>query len=117
MTTIKTSCPLCGDVELTPSQIRAVQYFGRLANQSYYEFDCTGCNEVVRKDASREIIALLRSGFVTITPMVVPAEVLELPADGPVLTADDVLDFTIWLERAGNPVAAAAGYLDLRPHA
>ena len=29
MTTIKTSCPVCGDVELTPEQMRLVERFTR----------------------------------------------------------------------------------------
>ncbi len=105
MTTIKASCPSCGDVELTPVQVRLVVC--SVKTWSYYAFTCTSCLEEVRKPAGRDIVALLISGGVVAEPWTVPAEALE-EHTGPILSYDDVLDFALWLDRA-DLVAAAAG--------
>jgi len=105
MTTIKASCPSCGDVELTPAQVRLVVC--SVKAWSYYAFICTQCMEEVRKPAGRDVVALLISGGVIAEPWSVPAEVLE-EHSGPVLCYDDVLDFALCLDTA-DLVAAAAG--------
>ena len=56
MTTIKASCPMCGDVELTPEQMRLVVC--NRSELSYYAFQCTACADEVRKPADNEIVAL-----------------------------------------------------------
>src|SRR4051794_41865523 len=104
MTTIKASCPTCGDVELTAHQVRLVVCSVR--SWSYYAFSCASCLEEVRKPAGRDVVALLISGGVVAEPWAVPAEALE-QHDGPALGYDDVFDFALWLDRA-CPVAAAA---------
>src|SRR3954465_13096796 len=86
MTTIKASCPSCGDVELTPQQVRLVVC--SVKAWSYYAFTCTSCLEEVRKPAGRDVVALLISGGVIAEPWSVPAEVLEERA-GPTLSYDD----------------------------
>ena len=105
MTTIKASCPSCGDVELTPAQVRLVVC--SVKAWSYYAFSCPGCLEEVRKPAGRDVVALLVSGGVLAEPWTVPAEALEEHA-GPVLSYDDVLDFALWLDQADLVAAAAA---------
>jgi hypothetical protein len=105
MTTIKASCPSCGDVELTPQQVRLVVC--SVKAWSYYAFTCTNCLEEIRKPAGRDVVALLISGGVIAEPWSVPAEVLE-EHSGPALNYDDVLDFALWLDGA-DLVAAAAG--------
>lgn len=105
MTTIKASCPGCGDVELTPRQVRLVVC--SVARRSFYSFTCHTCTDVVRKHAGSDVVMLLTSGGVVAERWVIPAEALE-EHDGPVLCADDLLDFCLWLERA-DLVAAAAG--------
>ncbi len=95
MTTIKASCPVCGDVELTPEQMRLV-----VCNRqewSYYAFQCTTCADEVRKPADAEIVSLLKSGGVGVTPWHIPAEALE-EHTGPVISYDEILDFALWLE-------------------
>lgn len=95
MTTIKASCPVCGDIELTPEQMRLV-----VCNRqewSYYAFQCTTCADEVRKPADAEIVALLKSGGVAVTPWHIPAEALE-EHTGPVISYDEILDFALWLE-------------------
>jgi hypothetical protein len=103
MATIKASCPCCGDVELTATQVRLVVC--SVADWSFYAFTCDQCRDEVRKPAGAEVVSLLRSGGVPVERWVVPAEALE-PHEGPVIAYDDVLDFALWLGRADDPVAA-----------
>ncbi|HWB67642.1 MAG TPA: hypothetical protein VG708_12530 [Mycobacteriales bacterium] len=94
MTTIKASCPTCGDVELTADDVEL-----RVCNHqplSSYRFDCPKCNEVVVKTADEQVIALLMSGGVKAIMWELPAEALE-PKAGPPLTYDDLLDFVMEL--------------------
>jgi hypothetical protein len=96
MTTIKASCPGCGDVELTSSDITL-----RVCNdapRSYYAFTCPTCDDRVRKPADDHIVSLLMSGGVRAEVWEVPAEVLE-PRTGPTLSYDDLLDFVLQLSR------------------
>ena len=104
MTVIKASCPICGDVELTPRQVRLVT--SNLAERSFYAFSCDGCGEEVRKPAGEEVIRLLTVGGVVAEHLHVPAEALE-EHRGPILTWDDVIDFTAWLDTATTIVEAA----------
>jgi hypothetical protein len=55
VTTIKTSCPVCGDVELKPAQMRLVVC--SRSDWSYYAFACTACRDEIRKPADEEIVA------------------------------------------------------------
>ena len=105
MTVIKATCPSCGDVELTPQQVRLVT--SNLPEGSYYSFTCEACGDLVRKPAGAEVVRLLRVGGVVVERVHVPAEALEEHA-GPPLTWDDVLDFEIWLQNATTIAAAAA---------
>jgi hypothetical protein len=105
MTTIKASCPTCGDVELTAHQVRLVVC--SIRSWSYYAFSCASCLEEVRKPAGRDVVALLISGGVVAEPWAVPAEALERH-EGPALGYDDVLDFALWIDSADLVAAAAA---------
>jgi hypothetical protein len=105
MTIIKATCPSCGDVELSRDQVRLVVH--PLAERSFYGFTCTRCGEGVRKPAGDEVVRLLTMGGVVAERVVVPAEALERH-EGPVITADEVLDFAMWLASATS-VAEAAG--------
>ena len=113
MTTIKASCPTCGDVDLTAAQVRLVVC--SVQDWSYYAFSCGGCHNEVRKPAGSDVVRLLTTGGVVPEPWAVPAEALEAKS-GDRITYDDVLDFALWLESA-DLVAAAAGstVLHLRP--
>ncbi|MDP9418326.1 MAG: hypothetical protein M3P48_10985 [Actinomycetota bacterium] len=95
MTTIKASCPVCGDVELTPAQVRLVVC--NRSEWSYYAFTCTSCKDEVRKPADEQIVALLVSGGVRAEKWTIPAEALEVHA-GPAISYDDVLDFALALD-------------------
>ena len=109
MTTIKASCPTCGEVELTPADV-ALMVCSH-APLSYYSFDCLTCGERVKKPADDHVVSLLVSGGVPATVWELPAEVLE-QHDGPQLSYDDLLDFALQLgqtdrlaELAGAPVS------------
>jgi hypothetical protein len=106
MTVIKASCPACGDVELTPRQVRLVVC--SVEARSFYSFSCSGCGDEVRKHAGTDVVALLSSGGVVPERWVIPAEVLE-EHDGPALSHDDLLDFCLWLEGADLLAAVAQG--------
>jgi predicted RNA-binding Zn-ribbon protein involved in translation (DUF1610 family) len=96
MTTIKASCPSCGEVELTNDDISLrVCSHGPL---SYYSFTCPDCQDLVRKPADDHIVSLLMSGGVRAEVWEVPAEALETKA-GPGLDYDDLLDFVLQLGR------------------
>ncbi len=106
MTTIKASCPTCGEVELTPADVSLVVCSH--AALSYYSFACPGCTVQVRKPADDHVVSLLVSGGVPATVWEVPAEALE-PRTGPALTYDDLLDLAIELESTDLLAPAAAG--------
>jgi hypothetical protein len=94
MTTIKASCPVCGDVELTPPMMRLVVC--SYADWSYYAFDCPRCEDEVRRHADDEVVRLLVSGGVRAESWHVPDEVFEA-REGAALTYDDLLDFALAL--------------------
>jgi hypothetical protein len=94
MTTIKASCPTCGEVELTPADV-ALMVCSH-APLSYYRFDCPTCVCEVRKPADDHVVSLLVSGGVPAQVWDVPAEALE-PHAGGALTYDDLLDFALHL--------------------
>lgn len=108
MTTIKASCPSCGDVQLGPEQVRLVVC--TVKDWSYYAFTCTTCREEVRKPAGDDVVKLLKTGGVVAEAWSVPAEVLEERA-GPPVAWDDVLDFALWLDQADHVAAAAASLM------
>ena len=96
MTTIKASCPTCGEVELTPAQVSLMVCSH--APLSYYAFSCTTCKDEIRKPADDEVVTLLVSGGVVAEAWTIPAEAME-EHEGNVITYDDVLDFALTLDR------------------
>lgn len=94
MTTIKASCPTCGEVELTNADITLMVC--SYAPLSYYSFGCPTCRDEVRKAADDHVISLLMSGGVRPTVWDVPAEALETH-EGPRISYDDLLDFALLL--------------------
>lgn len=96
MTTIKATCPGCGEVELTPDDIelRVCTH----APASYYVFGCPTCSTAIQKPADDRVIQLLISGGVRAIVWELPDEILE-PHAGSKLTHDDLLDFHLLLEQ------------------
>lgn len=97
MTTIKATCPECGEVDLTADDILLRVSDGG-ADLNTYGFTCPTCSAFIEKPADDRVVRLLLSGGVVPVPVHVPAEVLE-PKYGPRLTLDDLLDLHETLER------------------
>ncbi|MCH9815102.1 MAG: hypothetical protein K0U64_01455 [Actinomycetia bacterium] len=94
MTTIKATCPTCGDVDLKPRDIHVV--VAPAAGWATYAFACPTCEDQVTKTADDEVVTLLRGAGVTIERVHVPAEALELHY-GPTIGHDDLIDFGLTL--------------------
>jgi hypothetical protein len=90
VTTIKVTCPECGDIDLQPYDLE----LSVAPTWATYKFHCNECGEPVRKPADPEIVDLLSGAGVP--TVVIPAEVFE-PRNGPVISYDDVLDFALAL--------------------
>jgi hypothetical protein len=110
MTTIRTTCPRCGEVDMGPEAISlSVRSSGR---EGSYRFTCPRCDDAVEKRADRKIVALLVSAGVDLEPRggsdtgdtlfdqdpERTAEPLEHAPSGPAFTADDVIEFHFLLE-------------------
>lgn len=111
MTTIKATCPRCGEVDLTPEQVRLTVCTNAPASWpvplSHYEFGCPGCRQQVRKPADAQVVSLLTGGGVPTTGWSLPEEATEAH-HGPPLGYDDLLDFALRLGRSDHLAAAAA---------
>lgn len=94
MTTIKATCPSCGDVDLVPGDVVVTK--APKAGWAVYEFRCPLCEDGVRKPADEEVVGLLAGVGVRVDRIDVPAEALELH-DGGRISHDDVLDFVLRL--------------------
>jgi ribosomal protein S27AE len=95
MTTIKATCPGCGEVDLVADDI--LLRIGARASVNTYGFTCPTCSEFVEKHADERVIRLLLSGGVMPTLVHVPAEILETRS-GPPINYDDLLTFHEKLE-------------------
>ena len=94
MTTIKATCPTCGDIDLKPRDIHVV--VAPAAGWATYSFVCPTCEDDVTKSADDEVVTLLRGAGVTVERVHVPAKALELHF-GPPIDADDLIDFGLTL--------------------
>ncbi len=90
MTTIKATCPGCGEVDLSAEDI--LLRIGGLATSNSYGFSCPECGDFVEKPADDRIVRLLLSGGVMPMLLNIPAEALE-PKQGPPIDYDDLLAF------------------------
>ena len=103
MTTIRATCPTCGEVGLTPEEIELRVDEGDAAS-SFYAFACPSCFGTVRKPADERVVRLLISGGVEVLeaqPVGPPPRRLSERFDFPRLTHDDLLDFHALLETPG----------------
>jgi hypothetical protein len=100
MATIKATCPMCGDVDLTPRQVqvRVVEALSEEHSRRSYRFDCPACHERIEKAADEDVVRLLCSAGVRVETVPVPAEAREAHVGGPI-GYDDLLDLVLWLER------------------
>jgi len=110
MTTIRTTCPRCGEVDMGPESILlSVAQGGR---EGSYRFTCPTCYDGVEKRADRKIVALLVSAGVDVAgrgggpeeertePMFDQerSDPREPRPEGPPITADDLIDFHFLLQ-------------------
>ena len=96
MTTIKASCPSCGDVELTVGDVTV--RVCAADNTGSYAFQCPMCRLAVVKDAENRIVDLLVASGVRLDVWALPAELFE-PKTGAPINHDDLLDFHEFLQR------------------
>ncbi|MGZ8606988.1 MAG: hypothetical protein ACXWXQ_08080 [Actinomycetota bacterium] len=110
MTTIRTTCPRCGEVDMGPESI--LLQVTRGGREGTYRFTCPTCMDAVEKRADRKIVALLVSAGVDVAGRATLTETEELfePEDlpledprgalpgGPAFTIDDVIDFHFRLQ-------------------
>jgi hypothetical protein len=90
MTTIKATCPDCGEVDLTAEDI--LLRIGAARDSNTYGFACPGCACFIEKPADERVVRLLLSGGVLPVLVHVPAEALETHV-GPAINHDDLLEF------------------------
>lgn len=57
MTTIRTTCPLCGDVELVPGEL-SLELTATDGTGSYL-FACPGCGDQQRRPANHRVVSIL----------------------------------------------------------
>jgi hypothetical protein len=105
MATIKATCPMCGDVDLAPRQVRVrvVEAIEDTDSRRSYAFGCPLCHVDVEKPADEEVVRLLTSAGVRIERVPVPAEARERHNGGPI-GYDDLLDLVLWLEQHDDVV-------------
>lgn len=95
MPTIKTHCPSCGEVSLTPADIE-LRADTDAGPESFYAFGCPGCQLHVRKRADERVVRLLMTAGVPVQ------DLHDRPrAEGPPLTYDDLLDLHALLQTDG----------------
>jgi hypothetical protein len=104
MATIRTSCPTCGQVDLSAEAISLeVTDDG---DRGRYAFTCPDCRADITRDADRKVVSLLLAAGATSYGAEAPAETApSLPAedwnpcpDAPAFTLDDLIDLHFLLE-------------------
>ena len=90
VTTIRASCPSCGDVDLTVRDV-SVRVCANDHSGSY-TFRCPECELAVAKQADPTVVDLLVSSGVKMDIWQLPAELWE-PRTGEPISHDDLLDF------------------------
>ena len=90
MTTIRASCPSCGDVDLTVGDV-SVRVCAN-DHRGSYNFRCPECEMAVAKHADHNVVELLVSSGVKMAVWQLPAELWE-PRGGEAISHDDLLDF------------------------
>jgi hypothetical protein len=114
MTTIKATCPHCGDVDLTVPDV-TLSVCPDLG-WSTYEFYCITCGNTIKNSADEDVQGLLTRIGVNVVRVVVPKEVHEsrrVALALPPLTMDDMIEFALELSSlqdvAGQAFAESAG--------
>lgn len=88
MTTIRTTCAICGDVELIPTEL--VLELTAMSGTGTYVFACPDCGDTQRRPASHRVVSILLATGVSY-------EVVD--ERGPI-TEEEIERFTADLDRA-----------------
>jgi predicted RNA-binding Zn-ribbon protein involved in translation (DUF1610 family) len=106
MTTIRTTCPQCGEVDMGPEAI--LLSVRDPAGEGSYRFSCPTCMHTIEKPADRKVVALLLSAGVELDETAKAEEEAEERAreirslephpSGPPITTDDLIAFHFLLE-------------------
>jgi hypothetical protein len=107
MTTIRTTCPRCGEVDMGPEAI--LLSIRDRAGEGSYRFACPGCQGTVEKPADRKVVALLLSAGVELAEhegeqgsfdgiAEAAAASPEQHPNGPPFTVDDLIAFHFLLK-------------------
>lgn len=100
-TSIKTSCPDCGEIRLKENDIVVRTIEGQHTGQ--YRFWCPKCHQLIIKDASDRIVQILIDGGVKHEVFTLPLELTEHPIDAPTINLDDLIDFGLALQDENWP--------------
>ena len=110
MTTIRTTCPQCGEVDMTPEAI--LLSIRDRSGEGSYRFSCPHCRDTIEKPADRKVAALLLSAGVELAEelaqepqgalfradVAMETGCLESRPEGPPLTVDDLISFHFLLQ-------------------
>ena len=111
MTTIRATCPSCGDVRLKAADV--VVRVCANDNKGSYCFRCPSCGLRVTKSADSRIVDLLASSGVRMDVWHLPSELWEPRPTGAPVSYDDLLDFHLilqddsWFEQLAETIADA----------
>lgn len=94
-TTIKTTCPNCGDVELGVEDLTAMVC--STTQSASYAFRCPSCGAAVSKPTGRRVVDVLVSSGVTLRTWKLPEELIERH-EGPPIAESDVEALLVELE-------------------
>lgn len=95
-TTIRATCPTCGDIELAVADLKALVCM--TDDAASYCFRCPLCRILVSKPTSRQVVDVLVSSGVRLHVWSLPAE-LEEVHNGPPLAPSDVVSLRLELTR------------------
>ncbi len=90
MPIIRATCPTCGDVELTPRDLKVMVCSTN--GEATYGFRCPGCKFLVSKKTDKQVVEVLVSSGVSMSFWRLPAELNE-SHDGEPINYDDLIDF------------------------
>lgn len=85
-TTIRATCPTCGDVELGVSDLTAL--LCSTTQAASYSFRCPRCRMLVAKPTGRQVVDVLVSSGVELRYWRLPAELTEIHHGPPLAPAD-----------------------------
>ena len=99
MTSVRCTCPDCGDIQTVISNITLRLFEGRKDIDGEYRFICPSCNKIVLKHAPVNIINLLYSSGAPTEVVEPPLELLERPRpeDAAPIDIDDILELGLAL--------------------